>query len=124
MTLILSIVLSIVNLFISAQIAFAKDCQPAIENLQKKLIIDHIYKYPLHYGKDVEVLKVETMNCPAQGSNSYLVHYHDTVCYELKNTATELVKCYKVLCQSPALVGSQGNIDFELASLKTCSKDK
>lgn len=116
--------LSIASLLCFSQVLLAKNCLPDIEALQKKMLVQHISKYPLTYGKDLEVIKIDTIDCAEQGTSHYNIHYVDIVCFDINDPERELLKCSKVRCQSPARVNSFGSIDFETASVKSCFKIK
>lgn len=116
--------LSIAILLSLSQQLFAKDCQPTFEALQKKMLTQNIARYPLTYGKDLEVISIDTLDCNEQGTSRYLIHYNDILCFDINKPEHELLKCAKVRCQSPARINFNGVIDFETASVKSCIKIK
>ena len=116
--------LSITILLSFSQVLLAKDCHPTFEALQKKMLIQHIDKFPLTYGKDLEVFKIDTVDCNEQGNSQYIIHYIDIVCFDINDPDRELLKCSKVRCHSPARISSVESVDFETASVKSCIKIK
>lgn len=103
-------------------IASTSHCSSSLENSQKKMIMQFIYKDPFAYGKDIEVTKVETLSCSLGATQRYLVTYTDIVCYDLNDPNRELIKCYRIKCESPALILNSGIIEFDLAPQKSCEK--
>ena len=104
--------------------AQASHCYESFVALQKKLIAQHIYKYPLNYGKDIEVLSVDSSECHNDLSNRYTVHYTDTVCFDGVNTDRSIIKCSQVRCRGTAQISVSGIVDFQTASIKSCQKIK
>ena len=103
-------------------IASSSHCSHSLENSHKKMIMQYIYKDPFCFGKDVEVEKVETVSCPHNSNHKYKVTYTDIVCHDLNDPKKELIKCYRIKCQSPATVSTTGSVEFELAPPKSCER--
>jgi hypothetical protein len=100
-------------------------CTASDDSAHKKLISQHIYKMPLTYGKDIQVTDVETLSCQNDGQNSrYLVRYRDVACFDVKTQSRNSLKCYKISCESPAIVRANGSVEFDLTPKKECQKMK
>ena len=102
----------------------AKTCPSSVESLQKKLISHHIHKYPLTYGKDIDIVKIETVDCSNESSSHYVVYYNDFVCFDVSESERNLLKCNKVRCQSASTVSNAGSVEFDLAPSKSCQRLK
>lgn len=110
------------GLILSSSFAFGQTCHPTVANLQKKLLLEHVYKFPLTYGQDIVITRIDVIKCSNQGINEYVVHYEDVSCVDLMDPERNLFKCINISCQSPAQVNSRGSVDFELAPLKACKQ--